>query len=70
MKSLTGNFFGFGIAPERIPPRTTEMAREHLDKLIAIITIKAKERSRRYRIDFTRSDSVISDALGENIETL
>jgi hypothetical protein len=70
MKSPTGNLFGLGIAPENIPPRAMETAREYLDKLVTVTTVEAKELSRRYRIDFTRSDSVNSDALGQNIETL
>ena len=62
--------WGFGRATASIPARGTKKAREYLDELIAFTGVSASELSLRYRIDFSRLDSVMSSRVQENISTL
>ncbi|HLX58261.1 MAG TPA: hypothetical protein VKR83_14675 [Ktedonobacteraceae bacterium] len=70
LTSATGNTFGFGIPTAKIPLRGSATARQYLDTLIGLTGVSAQELSLRYRTDFTRADSVTSDAVWENIYTL
>ncbi|KAF2501331.1 hypothetical protein BU16DRAFT_196190 [Lophium mytilinum] len=65
-----GNF-GFGIHPMGWPRRDASMTtRQYLDALAARAVVDVEELSRRYFVDFTRSDSVISTPVAVNIATL
>jgi hypothetical protein len=63
--------FGFGIAPDAITPRLpAQSARQYLDQLIGLAEISATEFGNRYRLDLTRADSVLTDRVWQNIDTL
>lgn len=66
----TGNTWGFGIAPANIQPQGTRTSREYLDYLISLTGLSARELGLRYRLDFTRPDSALSNPVQENIATL
>jgi hypothetical protein len=71
LTSRTGQTFGFGLTVSQIPARDpTQTACQHLDALILLTQLSAKELSLRYRTDFMRTDAVISDPVWENIHTL
>jgi hypothetical protein len=67
----TGSTFGFGIAPNQIPLRgISTPARQYLDTLVGLSAVSAQELTLRYRTDFIRPDTVMSNAVWENIYTL
>lgn len=69
--SPTGGTFGFGIPPGDIPARPAgSSARDYLDLLIGLTAITMQELSLRYRTNFMRPDSVLTNAVWENIYTL
>jgi hypothetical protein len=65
-----GTSFGFGVAAAAIPARGAASPRQYLDTLIALSGVSAQELTLRYRTDFTRPDTAMSDAVWENIHTL
>jgi hypothetical protein len=70
LTSAKGATFGFGVPLAQIPARGTATARQYLDTLIGLSGMSAQELTLRYRTNFTRADSVMSDAVWENIHTL
>ncbi|KAI9843188.1 MAG: hypothetical protein M1837_006550 [Sclerophora amabilis] len=70
LRAPTESMYGFGLDAGAIPDRDSQTAREYLDTLIALTKLSAKELALRYRTDFSRPDSVMSDPVWENIYTL
>lgn len=65
-----GKGFGFGVAAAAIAPQGTRAPRAYLDELIAHTPITARELGLRYRLDFTRPDSELSNPVQENVAAL
>ena len=65
-----GTGFGFGIAPAAIDAQGTRTPRDYLNYLIGLTHQSADELGLRYRLNMTRTDSVSSNPVQENIATL
>ena len=70
LTSPPGPTFGLGLTSAQIPARGTATAREYLDTLVKLSRLSAEELTLRYRTRFTRSDSVTSNPVWENIYTI
>ncbi len=68
--SLPDENYGFGFLSEAIETQGQRSDREYLDYLIGTTNLSAIELGLRYRLDFERSDSVMSNEVQENISTL
>ncbi|MCI5130848.1 MAG: hypothetical protein D3904_04845 [Candidatus Electrothrix sp. EH2] len=62
--------FGFGLQLVTIQAQGQRSDREYLDYLIGLTKLSAKELGLRYRLDFERPDSAMSNKVQENIATL
>ena len=70
LTSPVGPGYGFGLSPASLPAQGTKTHREHLDELIALSGLTARELGLRFRIDLERPDTARSSAVAENIATL
>ncbi len=70
LASLPDENYGFGFLPGSIEAQGQRSNREYLDYLISMTNLSATELGLRYRLDFERPDSEMSNEVQENISTL
>jgi hypothetical protein len=70
LTAKSGSTFGFGIPAAQIPARGAATSRQYLDTLIGLSGVSAQELTLRYRINFARPDTAMSNAVWENIYAL
>jgi hypothetical protein len=70
LMSLPGDNYGFDFSPVAIQAQGQRSDREYLDYLIGLTQLSARELGLRYRLDFERPDSAMSNEVQENITTL